>query len=266
MSTTNCPYCGKIVGENDVFCQNCGRRLAYSPKCPVCGNELKNAKYCSQCGYKIKGKTSDFSARMRNADESAKRRRNVFIIIAIVIVIIAAAAIPTAIMLTNQYRHNYVNGICTICGRKDQTIDMEFKYRNDDKSYVLAQYIGSDASVEIPSKFNDGTNGKHKVKIIGSYVFGAYSFAENNDTLIYVSKCVEEIDYCAFDHCENLKNITIPSSVKRIGAGAFASCVNLRQIRFDGTINQWREISKDDAWDIDTGDYKVYCMNGTLNK
>ena len=29
---------------------------------------------------------------------------------------------------------------------------------------------------------------------------------------------------------------------------------------------QWRAIEKEDDWDVDTGDYTVYCTDGTIDK
>ncbi len=51
---------------------------------------------------------------------------------------------------------------------------------------------------------------------------GDFAFARSNLTSINIPKGVEEIGYAAFYHCDNLKEISIPSSVTWIEPSAFA--------------------------------------------
>lgn len=44
-----------------------------------------------------------------------------------------------------------------------------------------------------------------------------------------------EIEEKCFDNCKNLKQITIPSSVKLIGNNAFSGCSSLARITFLGS-------------------------------
>lgn len=61
-------------------------------------------------------------------------------------------------------------------------------------------------------------------------------------------------------------NIGIPSSVTTIGRGAFSQCPGLTRIDFKGTVAEWNAIPKEDSWDDDTGNYTVYCTDGTISK
>ena len=99
---------------------------------------------------------------------------------------------------------------------------------------------------------------------------------ENNPYLIIV----EEIDRDAksykihsdtkfiypgiFAFAELLETITIPQSVINIGGYAFNGCKMLRTINFEGTIEQWSSITKEDYWDVATIKYTIYCTDGTI--
>ena len=49
----NCPKCGDIITEDEVFCSKCGTQLRL--KCSKCGriNSAKN-DFCENCGNKLK--------------------------------------------------------------------------------------------------------------------------------------------------------------------------------------------------------------------
>lgn len=46
----------------------------------------------------------------------------------------------------------------------------------------------------------------------------------------------------AFKGCTNLKRLTIPKKVKKIGPDVFAGCVSLEDVYFEGTMEQWEKI------------------------
>ena len=47
---------------------------------------------------------------------------------------------------------------------------------------------------------------------------------------------------------------------------AFAYCSGLTSITFQGTMQQWKDISKVNYWNYDTGEYTVTCTDGVLNE
>ena len=68
----------------------------------------------------------------------------------------------------------------------------------------------------------------------------------------------------AFRHCTNLASITIPAGVTSIGASAFALCRASLSITFDGTMEQWNTIKKDDDWKGGTSIPTVTCLDGIV--
>ena len=71
----------------------------------------------------------------------------------------------------------------------------------------------------------------------------------------------------SFERCYNLASIIIPSSVTSIETGAFYDCDSLTSITFNGTMEQWHGIEKDDYWDnIMPDEYTIYCTDGEITK
>lgn len=48
-----------------------------------------------------------------------------------------------------------------------------------------------------------------------------------------MSSSITKINHYAFDHCVSLEEITIPSTVTKISAGAFIGCYNVKSIDID---------------------------------
>ncbi len=70
----------------------------------------------------------------------------------------------------------------------------------------------------------------------------------------------------AFSGCSGLTSITIPDSVKSISDSAFSDCSGLTSINYNGTKAQWSAITKRTEWNSDTGNYTIYCTDGTISK
>ena len=85
-------------------------------------------------------------------------------------------------------------------------------------------------------------------------------------TSITIPDSVTSIGYYAFYGCSELTSITIPDSVTSIGDRAFYNCRYLRSITFQGTAQQWNDISKGYRWNYNTANYTVTCTDGVLDK
>ena len=71
------------------------------------------------------------------------------------------------------------------------------------------------------------------------------------------------IGTAAFIYNHRLKSIVLGSGLKYIGVSAFYNCKNLKQIRFNGTIEQWNCVQKPgDLWHYDVPTDKVVCLDG----
>lgn len=74
---------------------------------------------------------------------------------------------------------------------------------------------------------------------------GYYAFwGCKNLTSIEIPSNVRVIGGAAFGYCENLLNITIPNSISQLGSFAFYGCKKLKDVYFQGSEEQWKQIYK----------------------
>lgn len=119
---------------------------------------------------------------------------------------------------------------------------------------VLLQYsIGKrDSSFTIPNS----------VTYIGVTSF----YGSTNLTSVVIPDSVYYIGNYAFENCTSLVSVTISSSLVGINWHAFSGCTSLESINFTGTKEQWHALQKLGGWDDFTGDYIIYCSDGTIKK
>ena len=134
-----------------------------------------------------------------------------------------------------KFGHNNINGVCTVCKVELSSEGLEYILSGDGAYYIVSG-IGTckDTDIVIPS--------------------------------IYDALPVTSIGDYAFRNCTSLTSITIPASVTGIGFDAFRWCTSLASINFEGTIEQWNAIIKASDWNSVTGDYIIYCTDGTIAK
>lgn len=75
---------------------------------------------------------------------------------------------------------------------------------------------------------------------------------------------LSEIGAWSFRDCAYLDSFHMPRSVTFIGEQAFAGCQSLDRIVFEGTVDEWNAIEKEDGWNLDSVD-SVICQNGTID-
>ena len=76
---------------------------------------------------------------------------------------------------------------------------------------------------------------------------------------------VEQIGMGAFRNCANLKKITIPTSVIRFSGKCFAECPKLRLIEYEGTIEEWKRITKSPSYHDGCGNVLLNCFDMAVN-
>ena len=78
------------------------------------------------------------------------------------------------------------------------------------------------------------------------------------------SENIVEIADDGFDFCKGLESITFGKALKKIGYGAFYSCKAV--ITYEGTIEEWNAIEKDEKWHTYTDENcvlkKIVCTDG----
>ena len=83
-------------------------------------------------------------------------------------------------------------------------------------------------------------------------------------TSIVIPDSVTSIGEDAFCDCDSLTSIVIPDSVTSIGSYAFCGCSSLTEITFNGTVEQWNNVTKVFHWDYAVPATKVICTDGEV--
>ena len=100
---------------------------------------------------------------------------------------------------------------------------------------TLVRYQGTDTSVRVP-------NG---VTAIGEEAFKDNTYLEG----VNFPASVKTIGKSAFEGCSELYGVSLPAGLTAVGDNAFADCSSLSSIYFDGTYEQWKEITFGDGND-----------------
>lgn len=113
--------------------------------------------------------------------------------------------------------HNYVDGICSNCGKysEEKTQGVAYGYDATENNGNGAYYVGLNTTlnlsvVEILEKYNDGIHGELPV-----------TYVRNR----------------AFDGNTNITRVILPESVTQLDGAAFANCSNLEFISMTGIVN-----------------------------
>ena len=75
---------------------------------------------------------------------------------------------------------------------------------------------------------------------------------------------VEIEEYAFYEY--RVKSIRLPNSIMKIGKKIIYGCDKLETIYFEGTMEQWLSIKKDDNWDEGSPNYTIICTDGSLEK
>lgn len=67
-----------------------------------------------------------------------------------------------------------------------------------------------------------------------------------------------------FKNNKNIRSVSIPNKVHYIGEDAFAFCTELTDLRFAGTVAQWKSISKQEHWNEGAVFKVIHCSDGDV--
>ena len=129
---------------------------------------------------------------------------------------------------------------CTVI-RSDYAMSISDDYRN-----LIKQML----TIEIPDTVTE----------IGKYAFYVWRNLEK----VTIPSNITSIGEHAFWNCNNLTNIIIPDSVTSIDGDAFCDCSSLINITYNGTQEQWNNISKKSNWRYDSVIKTVTCTDGVI--
>ena len=70
-----CPYCNSQMDDDNLFCENCGKKYPQGKICPQCGVELnENDLFCQNCGTKVELTTPSSSEPSSSIEEVLQKK------------------------------------------------------------------------------------------------------------------------------------------------------------------------------------------------
>ena len=158
-----------------------------------------------------------------------------------------------------------------------------------DKDIVIPEEINGQTIESISKKaFQQNSNIEsiilpNTVISIGSYAFnecstikqiclgnglteiGEHAFDSCANLLeIYLPYGISVLRESTFTYCVSLREVNIPRSVTKIEAMVFYMCNSLTDIYYDGTLEEWNTIEKDDNWNVGIEGYTIHCIDGEI--
>lgn len=97
----------------------------------------------------------------------------------------------------------------------------------------------------------------------------SYSIDDEKNIVIpseYNGKPVTEISVMAFVSIKGLKSITIPDSVTKFGWLIISLCDDFTTINYQGTMEQWNAIEKQNGWVQNSCNVVIHCTDGDIAK
>mgnify|MGYP004694818721 FL=1 len=129
--------------------------------------------------------------------------------------------------------HNFKNGICSECGKKD-AMGVVYTYDSAKSCYYVAGYTGSGGTLNVFDTWNDGANGEAAVTYVKNSAF--------------------------INHTEIVK-VILPASVKRLEGSVFQGCSNLEYISMVGV----EELTLENLSNSGIYGNEVFSTNNFLN-
>lgn len=86
------------------------------------------------------------------------------------------------------------------------------------------------------------------------------------DKEFIVPEGIENIGPCTFAYNNHLESVTIPKTVTLIYQNVFTKSPNIKNIYYNGTVQEWQAIKKYTHWRMDSSDFIIVCTDGQISK
>ena len=96
-----------------------------------------------------------------------------------------------------------------------------------------------------------------------TYIAGGTFSGNTSLTSVTIPDSVTTIGESIFDGCTSLTSVTIGSGVTTIGDSVFNQCSNLVNIKYNGTVAQWKAITRGNKWHSNVKATTITCSDGT---
>ena len=174
------------------------------------------------------------------------------------------AVIPPSLNGSYEINHTIPNTVKTIYVPAN-SVDT-YKSARNWKGYAdKIKAIGDTTTVTAPAMKVTYVDGTEKTFYDLSIIDMSTDSNKKNSKNVVIFDNVVIIDEYSFSGCTNLTSITISDSVVTIGDASFKNCSSLKNINYNGTMAQYKQITRGKEWHTNVPLSYVTCTDGTIN-
>ncbi|MCD8366376.1 MAG: leucine-rich repeat domain-containing protein [Clostridiales bacterium] len=82
---------------------------------------------------------------------------------------------------------------------------------------------------------------------------------------IHIEEGVTSVSERAFVDMKSLSVVYLAGSIRTIRENAFRNCSNVEQVYYNGTTQQWSEVSLEESWNRDSSISEIICLDGVVD-
>lgn len=98
------------------------------------------------------------------------------------------------------------------------------------------------------------------------YLLDSTFFACNDLKSVWLPEGFHTLYGDVFSECSVLESVHLPSTLNRIGSRCFSFCRNLTRLDYEGTMEQWSKMTRDNRWHEKSSILQIVCKDGTIGR
>lgn len=126
---------------------------------------------------------------------------------------------------------------------KMPVVNIDDKNSSDNETEEYITFEDPIAKMVCLNKYDTNSDGQlslsevSSIESIDAFFFGEYAEAVTSFNELKFFTSLQALDYCQFEGCVNLKNITLPNNIETIGYQSFYNCKKLEKIVIPNSVN-----------------------------
>ena len=245
-----CTVCGTVTLEQETIPTNPHTEETVEGKAPSCtATGLTDGKYCTVCGT-VTVEQEEIPT-VPHSEETVAGKPATCTEMGLTdgkyCTVCGTVTLEQIEISTSE--HDYVDGICTVCGARKTSEGLRFTKNSDESSYTVAG-IGSckDTAIVIPPYLNGlpvtaiAEDAFRGAKITSVFVpetvtnIGRSAFAESTVEEVTLSVGMNGIEEMAFYYCASLESINLPEGLRYVRYSAFEGCTSLKSLYIPASV------------------------------
>lgn len=163
----------------------------------------------------------------------------------------------------NSFSSSAINASLSVVSAGTMNLTASFSGKSASTTYTVMQ-MGVPEGCYIEYSGNSQVNVSGNWSSTGTTNVIANSYSGGSGLIVF-DNVADYIPTEAFANQTNLTGVIIPSNIEGISSNVFSGCSSLTSIEYDGTIDEFEDITKDSAWRDGSSIEYVQCTDGIID-